>query len=73
NQQLVFTSATTRAASPDQDTVKVKLKKGVNRLLLKINNGDGPHGFYFTLLTEEEVKPTAVVAPGATPGQRSPR
>ncbi|MFO0844653.1 MAG: PVC-type heme-binding CxxCH protein [Gemmataceae bacterium] len=56
NGELIFTSRLTRAASPEQDRVNVRLKKGVNRLLLKINNGDGPHGFYFTVLTEQEVK-----------------
>jgi putative membrane-bound dehydrogenase-like protein len=57
NGELVFTSRLTRSAAPEQDRAKVRLKKGTNRLLLKINNGDGPHGFYFTLLTEQEVKP----------------
>jgi putative membrane-bound dehydrogenase-like protein len=57
NGELVFTSRLTRSAAPEQDRVKVRLKKGTNRLLLKINNGDGAHGFYFTLLTEQEVKP----------------
>jgi hypothetical protein len=36
--------------------VRVKLKKGKNAFLLKINNGDGAHGFYFTLTAEQEVK-----------------
>ncbi len=53
---LVFTNRAHRAAAPEQDRVKVKLKKGVNRLLLKVNNGNGAHGFYFTLLAEQEVK-----------------
>ena len=53
---LVHESKATRAAAPEQDSVKVKLKKGSNRLLLKINNGDGAHGFYFTLLAEQELK-----------------
>jgi putative heme-binding domain-containing protein len=56
NGKLVYTSKLTRAAAPEQDTVKVKLKKGANRLVLKINNGDGPHGFYLTLLAEQELK-----------------
>jgi putative membrane-bound dehydrogenase-like protein len=57
NGKLVHTSRATRAAAPEQDTVKVKLKKGANTILLKINNGDGPHGFYFTVLAEQELKP----------------
>jgi putative heme-binding domain-containing protein len=57
NGKLVHTTTLTRAAAPEQDTVNVKLKKGTNRILLKINNGDGPHGFYLTVLTEQELKP----------------
>ncbi len=57
NGELVHTSRQTRAAAPEQDRVKVTLRKGANTLLLKINNGDGPHGFYFTLLSEQEVRP----------------
>jgi putative membrane-bound dehydrogenase-like protein len=56
NDKLVHAVRQTRAAVPEQDTVKVRLKKGPNRILLKINNGDGPHGFYFTMLTEHELK-----------------
>jgi putative heme-binding domain-containing protein len=56
NGRLAHTSRLTRAAAPEQDTVKVKLKKGTNRIVLKINNGDGPHGFFFTVLAEQELK-----------------
>jgi hypothetical protein len=56
NGQLVHTSREHRAAAPGQHAVKVKLRKGGNRVLLKINNGDGPHGFYLTLLAEQELK-----------------
>jgi hypothetical protein len=56
NDKLVFTSKATRAAAPEQDAVRVRLKKGVNRVVLKINNGDGGHGFYFTVLAEQELK-----------------
>jgi putative heme-binding domain-containing protein len=56
NDKLEYTNRQHRAAIPEQDTVKVKLKKGVNRLLLKINNGDGDHGFYFTILSGQELK-----------------
>ncbi len=56
NGQLAFTSNVTRAAAPEQDTVKIKLKKGRNTILFKIDNGDGAHGFYFTLESPEEVK-----------------
>jgi putative heme-binding domain-containing protein len=53
---LVYTSRAHRAAVPEQDSVKVQLTKGRNKLLLKINNGNGDHGFYFTLLAEQELK-----------------
>ncbi len=59
NDRLVHTSRAHKAAQPGQDTVKVPLRKGANRILLKINNGDGPHGFYFTLLAEQELKRVA--------------
>jgi putative membrane-bound dehydrogenase-like protein len=55
NGDVVHNSLAHNAAAPEQYSVKVKLKKGVNRILLKINNGDGPHGFYFTLLADQEV------------------
>jgi putative heme-binding domain-containing protein len=59
NDRLVHTSREHRAAVPGQDTVKLSLRKGANRILLKINNGGGPHGFYFTLLAEQELKRVA--------------
>jgi putative heme-binding domain-containing protein len=59
NDRLVYTNRAHRAAQPGQDTVKVRLRKGANFILLKINNGDGAHGFYFTLLAELELKRVA--------------
>jgi putative membrane-bound dehydrogenase-like protein len=59
NGKLVHTSTAHRAAVPGQETIKVPLRKGVNRILLKVNNGGGPHGFYFTLLAEQELKRVA--------------
>jgi putative membrane-bound dehydrogenase-like protein len=56
NDQLVCTSRATRAPAPEQDSVKVKLTKGNNKVLLKIDNGDGPHGFYFSIESPEELK-----------------
>ena len=55
NGALVHTNAQHRAAAPEQDRVKVKLKKGTNTILFKINNGDGGHGFYFTIVSEQEL------------------
>jgi putative membrane-bound dehydrogenase-like protein len=56
NGKLVYTNRAHRAAVPDQDEVRVPLKKGRNPLLLKITNGDGDHGFYLTLEAEQELK-----------------
>ena len=56
NDKLVFTTRAHLAAVPEHDLVKVRLQKGKNRLLLKINNGDGEHGFYLTLTAEQELK-----------------
>jgi putative membrane-bound dehydrogenase-like protein len=56
NDRPVFTSHAVRAASPEQDVVKVTLRKGKNKLLLKIDNGGDPHGFYFTVESPEELK-----------------
>jgi putative membrane-bound dehydrogenase-like protein len=56
NGEQVLSHRRHEAATPERDTVKVKLKKGANPVLLKINNGDGPHGFYFTVVSEQELK-----------------
>jgi putative membrane-bound dehydrogenase-like protein len=56
NGELVYTNRAHRAAVPEEDTVKTKLKKGKNTLLMKITNGDGDHGFYLLLLAEQELK-----------------
>jgi putative membrane-bound dehydrogenase-like protein len=56
NGEPIWGTNATRAAAPEQDTVSVKLKPGVNTVLLKIANGDGPHGFYMTILSEQELK-----------------
>jgi putative membrane-bound dehydrogenase-like protein len=56
NDAAVYTSRKHRPAVPEEDAVTVKLKKGRNRLLLKITNGDGDHGFYLTILSEQELK-----------------
>jgi putative membrane-bound dehydrogenase-like protein len=60
NGELAHTNATHRAAAPEQDRVKVKLRRGSNRLLLKIRNGDGAHGFYLAIQSEQELKAVGV-------------
>lgn len=56
NGQEVFTNRETKPAAPEQHKVAVKLKKGANAILLKVANGNNPHGFYFSLTSAEETK-----------------
>jgi len=56
NGAKVFGHERHEAAAPERDSVKVKLKKGPNAILLKVNNGNIPHGFYFTMTSGEELK-----------------
>lgn len=56
NGQMVFETKTEQAAAPARHGVKTRLRSGRNAVLLKIANGKNPHGFYFTLLSEQEVK-----------------
>jgi putative membrane-bound dehydrogenase-like protein len=56
NRKRVYANTQHRAAMPEQDRVQVRLRPGRNTLLLKINNGDGEHGFYFSVRSEQELK-----------------
>ncbi len=56
NGKEVFNETVTRAAAPDQNRVTVRLKKGKNEVLLKVANGNSPHGFYLTILSAQELK-----------------
>jgi putative heme-binding domain-containing protein len=56
NGKEVLRENVTRAAQPEQNRVKVKLKKGKNEVLVKIANGNNPHGMYFALTSAEELK-----------------
>ncbi|MCA9175426.1 MAG: PSD1 domain-containing protein [Planctomycetales bacterium] len=49
NGKQVLAQETMGAAAADQDRLTVQLKEGVNHLLLKIVNGSGPSGFYFSV------------------------
>ena len=44
NGKEVFTTRETKAAAPEQHKVAVKLVKGKNTVLLKVANGNNPHG-----------------------------
>jgi putative membrane-bound dehydrogenase-like protein len=56
NGKLVHTSRDHAAATPAQYTAEVPLQKGTNRVVIKITNGDGAHGLFFTLLAGQELK-----------------
>lgn len=46
NDEQVYRFLDVRIAAPDQDVVKLNLKKGWNKLLLKLENNFGGYGFY---------------------------
>lgn len=45
--KLVLQHEIDRGAEPDQEVLNLPVPRGDHRLLLKINNGQGPWGFYF--------------------------
>jgi hypothetical protein len=47
NDELVHSNPAYRGAYPDQDKVRVNLKKGWNKVLLKVLQGAGGWGYYF--------------------------
>jgi hypothetical protein len=49
NDELVHSNPAYRAHSPDQDKVKVSLKPGWNKVLIKVLQGAGGWGFYLRL------------------------
>jgi hypothetical protein len=46
NDKVVHESETSRAARADEDKIAVKLNSGWNRVLVKVVNETGAHGFY---------------------------
>ncbi len=46
NDALVHSNPALRGAYPDQDTVKVRLRKGWNKVLIKVLQGAGGWGYY---------------------------
>jgi hypothetical protein len=55
NGGLVHTNPTYRAAEPDLDRVAVRLKKGWNKVLVKVLQGAGGWGFYVRIADPEGV------------------
>lgn len=57
NGEKIVSDPAARAAGPDQALVTLKLKPGVNKLLVKVTQGNGDWGFYFA----PRATPTAVL------------
>jgi CubicO group peptidase (beta-lactamase class C family) len=55
NGELVHEHSAPRALAADQDVFPVKLKKGTNRLLIKVTNDSGDWGFAFRFLSPDLV------------------
>jgi WD40 repeat protein len=55
NGKLAYTIAVQRAAFAESDVFPVTLSAGRNAVLLKVSNGVGGSGFYFTLETPEPI------------------
>jgi len=53
NGEQVHANNVPRGVSPNQDKVEVKLRKGENRILFKIHNQGGDHGFYFAIQEDQ--------------------
>jgi alpha-galactosidase len=49
NDSLILAKDVERGCAPNQETGVLHLRRGENRLLMKINNGEGPCAFYFSL------------------------
>jgi hypothetical protein len=54
NGVLVHTNKTARKAVPNQDIVKVNMRKGNNNILIKVDQTGGGWGFYFTFIEGSE-------------------
>jgi hypothetical protein len=55
NDNLIHTNPAYRGAYPDQDRILVALKKGWNKLLVKVLQGGGGWGFYVRFIDPEGV------------------
>lgn len=53
NDELVHTNPAYRGAYPDQDRISVSLKKGWNKLLIKVLQGGGGWGYYVRFVDPE--------------------
>ncbi|HPO07946.1 MAG TPA: zf-HC2 domain-containing protein [bacterium] len=53
NDELVWSNPCIRGLQPDQDTVPATLRKGWNKILLKVANNLGVWGFYFQIVDRQ--------------------
>jgi alpha-galactosidase len=53
NGAIALENDASRGCAPDQDAVSLPLRQGTNLLLVKISNGSGDTGFYFSLTPTE--------------------
>ncbi|HEY8205891.1 MAG TPA: DUF3857 domain-containing protein [Myxococcaceae bacterium] len=70
NGQMAATDDRYNLARPDQARVSVHLRRGFNRVLLKVCQDQGPFGFYFRVETPSTVLP--VLADSLPPLERGP-
>ncbi|MEZ6141732.1 MAG: c-type cytochrome [Zavarzinella sp.] len=56
NGKKVFTNRDHFAATPGKHQIAVELKEGKNEILIKIVNGNNPHGLYFAIQSELELQ-----------------
>ncbi|WP_442484814.1 PSD1 and planctomycete cytochrome C domain-containing protein [Aeoliella sp. SH292] len=62
NGKLIYSKHGLRAVKPDDEKLKLKLKKGKNELLIKVSNAQGTSGFCFTMPKEADGLPAEVIA-----------
>ena len=72
NDSLAHTNPSYRAAEPDQDRFSVNLKKGWNKVLIKVLQGAGGWGYYFRFSDPKgelrwSLKPEEAKKPGDIP------
>ncbi len=56
NGKMILLNTDHFAAVPARLHITVPLKKGKNTILMKLNNGNNPHGFYFSIESQQELK-----------------
>jgi formylglycine-generating enzyme required for sulfatase activity len=67
NGRSIWAHDVPRGAAPNQDRVRLNLRAGENRLLMKIYNHGGGHGFYFALDEEDASLGRFMATPSAVP------